>query len=170
MLVLFVMAAMVQPAGSPSGGQASSAEVIAQVEACRAIGSDEGRLACYDKAARALTEAVARKDLVVLDRQQVRDTRRSLFGFSLPRLPLFGGGDGDDGRDDAAQIETKIASLRSLGYGKWMIGLPDGATWQTTDSVQSKIALGQAITIKKGTLGGYFIRIGGRSVRGMRTH
>jgi hypothetical protein len=162
-----VLAMMLQGGATPPT-QPKSTAITGQIGACREIDSPEARLACYDKAAGALTDALAQKELVVLDRQQVRETRRSLFGFSLPRLALFGGGDGDDGRDDPEEIGTQIRSLRSLGYGKWVIGLPDGARWQTTDAVQSGIGVGQPITIKKAALGGYFIRFGIRSVRAVR--
>lgn len=165
MITYWLLAATMLQSGA-NVVQPRSATLVGQVGACRAIVSPEARLACYDKAAGAFTEAVAQKDVIVLDRQQVRATRRSLFGFSLPRLSLFGGD--DDGRDDPVEIETKVGSLRSLGYGKWLIGLPDGASWQTTDSVQSKISVGEAITIKKGSLGGYFIRVDNRSVRAGR--
>lgn len=165
MFTHWLSVAMILQTGANPARPGSTA-IVDQIGACRAISSAEARLACYDKAAAAFNEAIAQKDVVVLDRQQVRDTRRSLFGFSLPKLSLFGGG--DDGRDDAKEIQTKVANLQSLGYGKWLIGLPDGARWQTTDSVQSKISVGEAITIKMGALGGYFIRVDDRSVRALR--
>jgi topoisomerase IA-like protein len=55
--------------------------------------------------------------------------------------------------------------------GKWRIRLPDGAVWQTTDSIGfgSDPKAGQKIVIKRGTLGNYFLRIDGRNgVRGKR--
>ena len=96
---VFALAAMAALCGS-SGRRRSRRlrpprdrlRLLNAVTACRAIGDATQRLACYDEAATRLTQAVGRNDVVVLDREDIRQTRRSLFGFHLPRLPLFGGG------------------------------------------------------------------------------
>ena len=57
---------------------------IKALAACRAITDNAQRLACYDREAGALVQSVESKETVVLDKQAVRNTKRSLFGFSLP--------------------------------------------------------------------------------------
>ncbi|HEY0628432.1 MAG TPA: hypothetical protein VGD23_03800, partial [Sphingomicrobium sp.] len=66
--------------------------------ACRNVTDSAERLACYDKAAATISDAVAKQDLVVFDREGVRKTKRGLFGFSIPNLGVF---------DDDDQVEIK---------------------------------------------------------------
>jgi hypothetical protein len=158
------------PAPAPGGGN----DLVNALAACRGIGDAARRLACYDDAATRLTQAVSRNDLVVLNREDIRQTHRSLFGFHLPRLPIFGhgGGSAEQADEAPAEITATIASVRSLGYDKWQIRLEDGAIWQTTESssyIQAPHA-GNSVVIRRGPLGSYLIRIQGqRAVRAMRT-
>ncbi|HZV19215.1 MAG TPA: hypothetical protein VFF84_11050 [Sphingobium sp.] len=138
---------------------------------CREEKGDAARLACFDRESAILATAAARNEIAVLDKQAVRETRRSLFGFSLPRLPFLSGGrdnDGDEDRDEGLQaIEATIKSARSLGYGKWQIELDSGARWATTETIAGRSPeAGKAIEIRRGAIGSYFGKIdGGRAVR-----
>ena len=143
---------------------------IRGLAACRTIGDNAQRLACFDREAAALVASVEKNETVLLDKQEVRKTKRSLFGFSLPRLPFFGG-DKDPDRDEPefTQIETPIKSVRSLGYGKFRFTVDDGALWETTEGINAFPKPGEKVLIKKGALGSYFIKFeGSRSVKGRR--
>ncbi len=162
--------AALAPASAPAKPKAQDARSSALVQAlsaCRGVADGKARLDCYDQAGARLAEAVDRKELVVLDRQEIQETRRSLFGFSLPNIPLFRGeSGGDDGK-----IETVIAGVGRLEGGKWQIRLEDGAVWQTNETRLnlSDPRPGQKIVIQRGTLGNYFLRIDGqRGIRGRR--
>src|SRR5829696_6737424 len=89
-------AASVQSSGAP----AQRPQPFEALVRCRAITGDAERLACFDRAAASLQAAAERRDVVVVDRQQVRESRRRLFGLPLPRLPIFGGGDDDEGAEE----------------------------------------------------------------------
>jgi hypothetical protein len=168
-MAAFALAALAHaPAlAKPKAKDAQSNALIQAVAACRGIAEASARLACYDGAGARLAEAVESKALVVMDRQEIAETRRSLFGFSVPNIPLFRGEDGKE----TSQLETTIAAAASLGGGKWQIRLEDGATWQTTES-SMRLAdpkSGQKIVIRQGALGNYFLRINGqRGIRGRR--
>jgi len=149
--------------------------------ACRAETDDARRLACYDRAVGGLAEATAKGDVKVLDREEVRRTKRSLFGFSLPKLPFFGndgdgdkagkasGKDGDATADSDEQIEATAAAVSSEGYGRWTITLDDGAVWRVTEKPRRDPKPGSKITIRRATMGGYFLKIdGGTAVRALR--
>jgi hypothetical protein len=129
---------------------------------CRAIAEAAARLQCFDAASAALAQAAERRDIVVVDRGQVRESRRRLFGLALPRLPIFGGG--DDGRDDEeeiTQLDGTVASASQDGLGHWMVRLQDGSLWVQTDD--NALALrprpGQAVVIHRGALGSYMMRV-----------
>ncbi|HYZ47591.1 MAG TPA: hypothetical protein VE567_01720 [Sphingomonas sp.] len=142
---------------------------IRALGACRAIADNAQRLACYDREAATLVQSVEKKETVVLDRAEVKKAKRSLFGFSLPKLPFFG--DGKDTKEEAEfqQIEAPIKTVRSMGFGKFRFTIDDGAVWETTEGLNAFPKPGEKVVIKKGVMGGYFIRFEGtRSVRGMR--
>ena len=106
----------------------------------------------------------------VVDRGELRQARRSLFGFAMPRLPFFAG---DESANDVAdEIETTIKSAVSIGYDKFRIILTEGnAVWETTEAAISMRdpKAGQKISIKRGPMGSYFVRINGqRGVKGRR--
>ena len=61
-------------------------EIVATLLACLDTRDPSARLACYDREARAAKGAIAAREVGVLDRAEVRRTRRSLFGFSVPSV------------------------------------------------------------------------------------
>ena len=102
------VSARVSPVTDKAGSQ-----LITDVTACRSIANSAARLACYDGSVAKLADASDKKDVVVLDRAEVQKTKRSLFGFDLPRLPFFdNAGDSKDKKasDEFAQIEARITS------------------------------------------------------------
>lgn len=161
------------------GGQAhaepvASDRVLQSFERCRAIASAQERADCFDAAARGLETAIRAKDITVVNRQEVRSARRSLFGFTLPRIGLFDGGD-RDGKDEGAreeikEIESTITSARVVANGRVELRLADGdAVWATTDPMPFPPKPGNKVRIRRGALGNYFIAVDGqRSVRGLR--
>jgi hypothetical protein len=151
--------------------QATGSDLLNAVTACRGIGDAAQRLACYDEAATRLTQAVGRNDVVVLDREDIRQTRRSLFGFHLPRLPFLGGG-AREVAETPDEITATVSAASNIGYDKYRIRLEDGAVWQTTEASPSVTPphAGSSVVIRRGAMGNYFMRIDGqRSLRAMRT-
>jgi hypothetical protein len=152
----------------PKTRAAGENAVIQALAACRGVADEKARLACYDSAGARLAQAVEKRELVVLDQQEIGQTRRSLFGFSVPNIPLFRG----EGGEQETKLETTIAGASPLGGGNWQIRLEDGAIWQTNET---RLGLsdprpGQKIVIQRGSLGNYFLRIDGqRGIRGRRT-
>lgn len=145
--------------------------LIEELAKCLAIGTDAERLACTDVAARRLVDASRRKEVVVVDREEMKKTRKSLFGFTLPRMGLFGGGGPDKG-EEVDRVEAKIARVTPIGYGKIAFTLEDGARWSTTDAWADALPpkAGATLIIKRGAIGSYFVSVkGGRVVRAMRT-
>lgn len=130
--------------------------------ACKSVADNGGRLACLDTAVANLEKAVAASDIYIVDKAEVRETRKSLFGFSVAGLAkVFGGGDHDE--DEFSTIKSTITRAEDRGYGKWAFTLPDGAIWETTELVRLSPRKNDAIEIKKGMGGGYFLKVGSSS-------
>ena len=166
-----ILATTLMTAAVPMAAAAAErpAKTLAAMTACRATVDPGQRLACYDAAIGPLAEAVANGDVKVLDREEVRQTRRSLFGFELPKLPFFSGD--DSARDTPTEIDTTVASFRSAGYGNFSFTMADGSVWQTKEPLPRDPRGGQAVKIKAGALGNYFLGINGaRMVPAARTH
>lgn len=142
---------------------------LTAVIACRSQTGDQARLDCYDRAVASLAQASEQGQVVVIDREELRRTRRSLFGFSLPNVPFFRGDKGQEEEPDF--IEAKIRTARPAGYNKWLVVLEDGAVWQTTepDTRGATPKAGGTVKIKKAALGSYMITFErSRPLRGMR--
>jgi len=144
--------------------------LVIAIDRCRQIQEPMQRLACYDDAAGALVKATASGEVSVVDRTEVRRARRSLFGFSMPRLPFFSGD--TTANEVQNKLESTVTSVRPLANGYYRITIAEnGATWETSETNVSfdPPRLGQKIEILRGPLGSYFLRINGQvGVRGRR--
>jgi hypothetical protein len=151
----------------------TGSQLVVDVTACRGITDSAARLACYDGAVAKLADATARKDVVVLDREDVQKTKRSLFGFNLPKLALFGDKDGQDKpdkseREEFTEITAKIQSARVSAVGQWTLALDDGSVWETREAPNNDPRSGDTIRIRKAALSSYFGNIAGQ--RAVRIH
>ena len=143
----------------------AGAKAFDQLLACKGIADSAQRLACYDQTVGTLADAKAKRDIVVVDKQEVREAKRSLFGFTLPNLRIFGDSDGGKGKSAEEPEETEITataqSARQDGDGNWIIVLDDGAVWhQTAGDIAMAPKPGTQITIRRAALGSYFLRVG----------
>jgi hypothetical protein len=130
---------------------------------CRALPAAEERLACLEREVEAIDAAEASKELVILDRPQIRKTQRSLFGLALPDLGIFG--DDQDKEGEQAKLETTIVSATQNAQSKWVLRLADGARWVQTDGRQLSRdpKAGDPIVIKRAFLGSYLANIRGQT-------
>ncbi len=143
---------------------------LSAIEACRAIGADTARLACFDREAAALLAASRTGELSVVNREEMRTARRSLFGFAVPKLPFFRG---DKSADEVPDVlDSTIVSVRGIANDRYRIQIASGdAVWETTESPihLGEPRAGQKIVIAKAALGSYFLRINGKvGVKGRR--
>ncbi|MFV0645165.1 MAG: hypothetical protein ACK5NN_11810 [Sphingomonadaceae bacterium] len=144
------------------------------VKACQSVPDDAGRLACYDKAVASLVAATEDGNLQLFDRDRVRETRRKLFGFPLPNLSIFGGGNKekvDIDEEEIATLETTIAKVRGTSRNGWVIETAEGALWEIPSPPMRLMPpkVGQPVEFRKAALGSYFIRINGQvGVKGKR--
>ena len=138
---------------------APAPKIFTDVLQCRAIAEAEARLACFDQTVGTLAQAQQRKDVFVADKEAIREVRRGLFGFSLPKVRLFGD---DDMAEEVKSIETTIKAA-SRGQKGYVFTLQDGARWAQTDGAyMDQPKPGSKIRIRRAALGSYMASIEGR--------
>ena len=142
-------------------------DYLEALRACQTITNNNERLACYDGAVGNIVTASDAGDVQVVDREDVRQTRRSLFGFSLPDLGIFGG---DDEEEDEL-FETTIVSARYFGRNSVRFTTAEGAVWEINNIPRRlrTIREGNRVVFRPATFGYFFVRIEGQSgVKGRR--
>jgi hypothetical protein len=136
-------------------------EVLTRLTACRTITDSAQRLACFDQQVAALEAAEQAREIAVVDTQQIRRTRRSLFGLRLPDLGIFGD-DSDDREDGAAisEINSTIQAITSGADGRMHFVLAEGGVWAQTEGRRGRPPrAGQPIKIRRGPLGSYIASV-----------
>jgi hypothetical protein len=146
----------------------ASNPLISAVARCLEIRDDAARLSCSDAAARALVAAERARELVVVDRVEVRRTRRSLFGLPVDLGQIFAGRDRAEDRFEA--LNTVIKGAEQDG-GRWTFRLEEGGAWRTMEELPLSRTPrpGTPVTVRRGALGSYVLKAeGARAVRARR--
>jgi hypothetical protein len=156
-------------AAAPAAAQQRAAsqqrpELFEALMRCRSIADDAARLTCFDSAATNLQQATERRDVVVVDRAQIRESRRRLFGLPVPDLGGMFGGGGDDEEGGISSIESIVASAVQGGDGRWVVRLEDGSTWAQTDNllIAGRPRRGNPVRVERGALGSFRMRVNGQ--------
>jgi len=163
--ILLLGAAAAAAAPQSSKGEVAGSDLVKAVQNCQSVTDNAARLACYDQAASALVNATNRGDVAIVDRNQVRQVRRSLFGFSLPRIALFSGSSKLRSADEEPKrLESTLASFYPIANGFFRFTLTEPqSTWESTEGSSVYDAkLGSKVTIERGSLGSYYAEIGGQ--------
>ena len=142
---------------TPALAQERSKRLSAVVD-CRKIADSADRLACYDKAVADLDTAEKSNEVVVVDKDQVTEARRGLFGLHLPRIRLFD----SSNVPDVDEVETSVTVITRNGNGQVSFTVEDGARWvQTDDRTVVNVRPGTRVTLKRGAMGSYFAKFQG---------
>lgn len=125
---------------------------------CRTIEQNEARLTCFDAA---VDSVIARQDsgeLQVLDKEDVAETRRGLFGFSLPKIGIFS----SDDDEENSILQSRITGLRRLRSDHWEIEISEGSVWRATNTPrQFRPEVGDEVELEKAAMTSYWLRVNG---------
>lgn len=162
-----IIAASLIPTGAQA--QAPGAGLVERLAACRSITTDTDRLACFDAAAGALETARAEGQVVILDREEVEETRRRTFGLDINVLNPFAR---EGGVEEIDQVATTLREARQFGAGRqWLFTLEDGSVWRQIDNerLRTDPRPGMTVEIRRASLGSYLLSVdGARSIRARR--
>lgn len=141
----------------PNTGTPQSAQ---QLIACRSIPDSAQRLACYDRQSDIFSQAIARKDVVLIDKARATQAKKSLFGFSIPDFGGLFGGAGED----VKEIASTVTRAAQDGYGAWTVVLADGSTWVQQDDAPMGLGpeKGDKVVVHRGSFGAFFLRVNGQ--------
>lgn len=150
--------ALSAPAAAQQNQPAAPPEVFNQVNACRTVANDQARLACFDRAVAALARAQEAREVVVVDRQQVQQTRRTLFGLAIPEVGrLFG-------EEQEQAIEATITHVARDQVGRATFQLDSGAVWTQTEGRRvARMRPGARVRIRRGALGSFLANVDGQN-------
>ena len=170
-LIALTAVAVAAPAALPAKTvkPQSRPEAFEALVRCRALTDDSARLRCFDAAASTLQQAAENRDLVMVDRKTIQETKRGLFGLDIPNLNPFGGGGGGDGVEEIKSVEGVIRSAVQDGDGRWVVTLEDNSIWAQTDNYPFAVnpKRGHKVKIVKASMGSYMMRVNGQP--GVRT-
>ncbi|MXP45131.1 hypothetical protein [Allopontixanthobacter sediminis] len=159
--------AAAQDAAATQGGE--NVEYLDLLKSCQAEAADSARLACFDSAVSRMLKANEEGDLQVVDRADVRETRRKFFGLSVPDLGIFKKRDESD-TEELEVLQSTITSATRTRQG-WVIQTAEGALWQIDEAPRRLLdpEPGQPVEFRKAALGSYFIRVNDQlGVKGRR--
>ena len=140
---------------TPNTGTPAS---VQQLLDCRKLTDSAQRLACYDRQAGVISQAIATRELVVIDKARANQAKRSLFGFSVPNFGgLFGGGE-----DDIKQIESTVTGFSNNADGGWVLKLADGSVWSQVDDAMLGLPprRGDKVVVTRGLMGAFYLTLG----------
>ena len=151
-------------AGSATAQEAAPPAAYQSVLDCRTVAEPTARLACFDATVAGFAAATASQNVIVVAKEEVERRERERFG--APAVPALAGSDGQ-ALDD---LETTVAAIRYTPFGKLVIGLPDGATWEQIDSreLAREPRVGTPVKLRKATLGSYLVNVDGQTAIRMR--
>lgn len=158
---VMIACAATMPASAKDKAPPPRPAQIQQLYDCRDIADAAARLACFDREVGELQTADTQREISFADKETIKKTRRGLFGFDLPDLGLFGGGDEEEA---VKSVETSVASASGTSDGGYRIAMADGSVWVQIDNKRMPLAPrpGQKIEIKSASFGTYFLSLEGR--------
>ena len=158
-------------ATAQDGQNGTAPDFLAKLKECQAITDDDARLACFDGSVTAMIAANEAGEVQIVDQEDVRKTRRQLFGLSVPEIEILKGKDNEENKEARELLETTITSVRYLSSRKIRFTTEEGAVWEIirAPSRLRTVESGDTVIFKKASLGTFFIRIDGQlGVKGKR--
>ncbi|TYC85594.1 hypothetical protein [Novosphingobium sp. BW1] len=150
---------------------------------CRALAEDAARLACFDRESAALLAASDTGAVAIVDEDEARQVRRSLYGFAVPEIAIFSktrsakaetaeADSMEEARDgDEHTLVSTITQVEGLPRGYYRVTIAEAnAVWETTTKRRSASApkVGDSVEFEAAAFGTYWMRLNGHM--GVKAH
>lgn len=138
--------------------------IFQEVIDCKLLTDPTERLSCYDTKVSALETAQASKQVLIADRAQIKEAKRGLFGFSLPKIKLFSSGNDQEDEEKFVELTTTVKSVSRNNRGFYVITLEEGdAVWEQTEKTRYSVRVkaGDEIRIKRAALSSFKANVNG---------
>ncbi len=157
---------------------ASRDDVLEALGRCAAVAENTARLACYDRLAPRLKDALATPP-ASLGRPPTKQEQESWFGFNLD--DLFGGGSNVTSpeqfgkertpevqatreREEIDSIASQVTDVSFTPFGKFIVFLANGQVWRQLQGEADRAYFrsnpkDNTVTISRGFLGSYNLKL-----------
>ncbi|NVD45450.1 hypothetical protein [Qipengyuania atrilutea] len=136
----------------------TSTKRLETLNQCREITDDGARLACFDREVEIVLADQASGEITVLRAEDIRQTRRSLFGFSTAKTGIFASDDDVD-----TKLQSRITGLRQMQRDHWEVTIEEGSVWRARNTPRRfKPRVGDPVELEEAALGSYWLRINGK--------
>ena len=161
MLKRLLAVALSMGVSATAGAQASSPgsqPIVDRLLACRSVTVPAARLECFDRESKGLSGAIQRRDLALIDRDDLERSRRTMFGFTSPDHKMM---ERAIRRPAAAPLnhDGVVRSVSALTFGHYAITLADGAVWRNVDLLDSSPPVGVPVHIDRTPFGAYLLKM-----------
>jgi len=156
--MLFLVAAVTSLLGTPALAQVDAGLVTA-VSRCLEVREAAARLACFERAARAIqADGNSRNEATAI---HGAERRRAEFGFSRKRVAAARTPKAPK-PEQVRELSANVAAVTPLGNG-YRLNLDNGSEWDVTESsLGSRPASGDRILVRTGVISGYRATIKGK--------
>lgn len=147
---------------SPAYAQTDNANPFDDIQRCRSIADASERLACFDLTTSQLDKARTAGDVVVLSRDQIRESERRTFGFNVNLLNPFQGSTSELGADSLSEIESPVLRAAQDAAGKWVVRLENGSIWRQIDTSSVYLPRREqgVARVRRAAFGSYLMTVG----------
>ena len=155
------------PSDADAGRIGQDNELIEKLKVCQLEADNDKRLACFDTAVGNIVAANEAGDVRIVDREEIKENRRSLFGFNIPNKGLLAA----PKEEVDTSLRTTVKSVRYITSRKVRFRTEEGAVWEIGNAParMRRIEAGDPVEFKKAALGSYFVKVRGqRGVKGKR--
>lgn len=177
---IIALVVLVSPFIATANASASARDdVLEAMGRCAAVADGQARLACYDKIAPRLKEALATPP-TALDHEPTKAEQESWFGFDIG--DLFGGGSSAPTtpeqfgkerteehkavreREEIDSIAAGVTEVAFTPFGQFIVFLDNGQVWRQLQGESERAhfrakAADNKVTISRGALGSYNLKV-----------
>lgn len=135
--------------------------ILGKLYACSDIADPNARLACFDKGIESLKQGEKSKEIVILDKTEVKAAKKAAFGFAMPKIKIF---DDDDAKAKNNALEVTVLNIGRQGPYP-LIRTSEDQEWLVLEEEEIQLFTKPPYKakIKSASLGSFLLQFEGRN-------